>query len=566
MVEELLIIGRNFEDNFTKLINGESGSKVFVSKLENNSKKVLDDLAREREKIEKHKEQLNTASLIIQSITFLTLTFMVLFFFYYGRKMIMAFQRTVAKTKRIRNDPGYEISILSSDYLEFKVVYQALNRMSHTIQGQIRDLENARMELEARVEERTAELQDMNTKLRDEINERITGEAKRAELEARLIRAQKMEALGMLAGGVAHDLNNILSGVVSYPELILRKMPKDSPYWKKIERVRESGEKAAVVVQDLLTMARRSVANTETLCLNDVINSYLDSPEFGKLSSEHPDITVDCELDDELLNIDGSPFHLSKVVMNLVSNAFEAMPAGGRVTILTKNQYVDFTLPRYDNIEEGDYAVLEIIDQGTGISQDDMERIFEPFYTRKVMGRSGSGLGMAVVWGTVKDHNGYIDVNSVVNRGTTFSLFFPVSRSMKVSKENSSAIQDDIKGHGEHILVVDDAAEQREIAGNMLSELGYRVDVVNCGEEALAYLRSKSADLVVLDMIMEPGMDGLETYRCILQFLPDQKAIIASGYSDMDKVKRAKELGVGVYLRKPYTLKKLAQAIRHGLK
>jgi CheY-like chemotaxis protein len=250
--------------------------------------------------------------------------------------------------------------------------------------------------------------------------------------------------------------------------------------------------------------------------------------------------------------------------MNLVSNAAEAMPDGGSILLSTENRYIDQPISGYDDVEEGDYVVLTLSDSGIGISAADQKRIFEPFYTKKVMGRSGTGLGMAVVWGTVKDHKGYIDVESVEGRGTTFTLYFPAVRT-KLTPSESRVSLDDYKGNGESVLVVDDVKEQRDLATLMLRKLGYAVTTVASGEEALAYLQDNSADLVVLDMIMDPGMDGFETFNRVLQIRPGQKAIIASGFSESERVKQAQQLGAGVYVKKPYLLEKIGAAVRAEL-
>lgn len=384
------------------------------------------------------------------------------------------------------------------------------------------------------------------------------------QLEARLQRAQKMEAIGTLAGGVAHDLNNILAGIVSYPELLLMKLPQDSPLRGSILTIQKSGEKAAAIVQDLLTLARRGVVVTEVVNLNQVINEYLKSPEFEKLKKHHPGVRVETHLDPTLLNIMGSPAHLSKTIMNLTSNAAEAMPGGGTILISTENQYIDKPIKGYDAVKEGDYITLTVSDTGTGISSEDIGRIFEPFYTKKEMGRSGTGLGMTVVWGTVKDHNGYIDVQSIEGKGTTFILYFPITRKDLHGDATGTSVQD-YKGNGESILVVDDVEEQRQIALGMLKELGYSVTSVSSGEEAIDYLKDNSVDLVVLDMIMDPGMDGLETYKRILKIHPGQKAIIVSGFSETRRVKEAQKLGAGSYVKKPFLLEKIGAAVKAEL-
>jgi len=231
---------------------------------------------------------------------------------------------------------------------------------------------------------------------------------------------------------------------------------------------------------------------------------------------------------------------------------------------MTENRDIERPIRGYDDVKEGDYAVLSVSDTGIGISSEDMKRIFEPFYTKKMMGRSGTGLGMTVIWGTVKDHKGYIDVQSAEGKGTTFTLYFPASQ--KVLAEDKLRLSiDDIMGKGESILVVDDEEEQREIASRMLNKLGYSVTSASSGEEAVDYMKDNSADLLVLDMIMDPGIDGLETYKRILEFCPMQKAIIASGFTNTERVKEAQRLGAGAYLEKPFLLEKIGLSVRSEL-
>lgn len=397
-----------------------------------------------------------------------------------------------------------------------------------------------------------------------DLTERKRAEEERQKLEAQLQRAQKMEALGTLAGGVAHDLNNILSGTVSYPELLLLEIPEESPLRKPILTIQESGKKAAAIVQDLLTLARRGVVNAEVVNLNDSISKYLNSPEHEKLMYYHPEVEVKTYLEENLHNISGSPVHLTKSIMNLVSNAAEAMKAGGGIRISSENRYLDRPINGYKDVAEGDYIALTVSDTGIGISSEDIGRIFEPFYTKKKMGRSGTGLGMAVVWGTVRDHNGYIDVQSTEGEGTTFTLYFPATKKQPNQGESGVSIQD-YMGEGESILVVDDVKEQREIASSILQRLGYAAYSVSSGEEAVEYVKKNSPDLLILDMIMNPGMDGLETYRKILELHPGQRAIIASGFSETARVKEARNLGAGAYVKKPYSLEEIGLTVRSEL-
>jgi PAS domain S-box-containing protein len=392
---------------------------------------------------------------------------------------------------------------------------------------------------------------------------RKKAEHEKRQLETQLIRAQKMEAIGSLAGGVAHDLNNILSGITSYPELLLMEIPEGSPMRKAVQTIKKSGDKAAAMVQDLLTLARRGVNVSNVVDLNTILRDYFESPEFSKLQEYHPHVNFDIRLDDELKYILGSEVHLGKTLMNLVSNAAEAMHKGGTVFVSTGNKYLDKPLKGYDTVSQGEYAVLSVADNGIGISEDDLRRIFEPFFSKKVMGRSGTGLGMTVVWSTVKDHNGYIDVESKEGEGTRFDLYFPVTRHIIKEKAAKGSIQD--YSGTEHILVVDDAEEQREINKNVLKKIGYNVDVVKSGEDAVEFIKLNEVDLVILDMIMDPGIDGLETYKRMLAVRGIQKAIVVSGFSETDMVREALKLGVGAYIRKPYALSDLVRAVRSEL-
>ena len=397
-----------------------------------------------------------------------------------------------------------------------------------------------------------------------DITDRKRADDQRREMEERLQRAEKMELMGILAGGVAHDLNNVLGIVIGYSEMLL--MDANQPVWIRpsLEKIMNGGQKAAAIVQDLLTLARRGVSGREVLNLNKIIADCRKSPEFEKLSSYHPSVEIKTDLDPRLFNVSGSSVHLGKTLFNLVSNASESMPRGGVLTIKTANQYLGEPIQGYDEVREGDYVVLSVSDTGEGIPAADLKRIFEPFYTKKVMGRSGTGLGLAVVWGTVKDHKGYINVESEEGKGSVFTICFPVTRE-DISAEAPTISIFEYMGKGESILIVDDVEEQRDLAAGMLRKLNYNVVSVASGEEAIAYLKEHQADLMVLDMIMDPGMDGLDTYRKILEIHPKQKAIIVSGFSETERVIAAQALGAGAYLRKPYIIEKLGFAVRREL-
>lgn len=399
--------------------------------------------------------------------------------------------------------------------------------------------------------------------LRD-ISEQKALEKEKKELEERLSRSQKMEALGLLAGGVAHDLNNILSGIVTYPEFLAMDLVPDDPLRKSLEIIQSSGLRAAQIVQDLLTLSRRGVITKDVVNFNDLILNFLHTPEYQKILSFHPHVHIEDDITASFPFIKGSQVHLQKTVMNLISNAAEAQPGGGIIKITTSDRHLDKSLKGYDQVEKGDYIVLSVKDEGSGIEPEDLKRIFEPFFTKKVMGRSGTGLGMAVVWGTVQDHGGYIDIDSTPGKGTTFDLYFPVSKDLPINSPEPSRL-DQIQGRGEKILIIDDVSEQRQIAEMLLRKLGYTTASAASGEEAIEYLKKNNADLLLLDMIMEPGMDGHETYKRILSFRPGQKAVIASGFSKTLQVNETLRLGAGQYLKKPYTIEKIGVAVRSEL-
>jgi signal transduction histidine kinase/CheY-like chemotaxis protein len=445
------------------------------------------------------------------------------------------------------------IAAMSAMAISAGLIVMAIGSLNHEIENLVHSLQN-----------RNVEMAGVIRKLEAEMAERSRVEEERRKLEDRLQRAKRMEDLGTLAGGVAHDLNNILIGTVGYPDLLLAQLPEDSPWREKIEIIKQSGAKAAAIVQDLLTLARRNVASANVINLNSIITDYFTSLEYQKLKSFHPQVEVKLKLDQDLPNILGSSIHLLKTIMNLVSNAAEAMSDGGKIVISTSFERIGPRLGVFEEIEEGDYVILMVSDTGVGISPDDVEKIFEAFYTKKVMGRSGTGLGMAVVWGTVKDHKGHIDIESAIGKGTTITLYFPATPE-KIVETQKPVPMKEYMGKGESVLIVDDMKEQREIVAMMLYQLGYSVSTAASGEDAVAYLEKSPADLLILDMHMEPGMDGLDTYREVIELKPQQKAIITSGYAETWRVKEAQKLGAGPYIKKPFFLSDIGLAIRSEL-
>lgn len=565
LVEALLIDGGSFERIFEKFLLIEERIRNALQAQENNRLAFLDNLASSKAEHQQRLAAFTRKVEVNKSVSFAINLAVLIILFLITRKMFGALKKVAVETRKIELNHGYRIPLQCTDFKEFASIFQALNLMGEAVSRKFDHLADSHAMLETEVVRRTAELSQTNIRLSAEIEEGKKKEIERRELEERLKRAEKMEAIGTLAGGVAHDLNNILSGVVSYPELLLMDLPPDHKFRKPLQIIMESGEKASAIVEDLLAMARRGVAKYTQVSLNALVEEFCQSHEMNSIQVRHPGVELHHSLRAKMDTIAGSKVHLLKMLMNLVTNAAESIEHTGTISVSSSNAYIDTVFRGYDQVRQGEYVQLSVKDTGIGIAEKDVERIFEPFFTTKRMGRSGSGLGMAVVWGTVKDHNGYINVTSERGKGTTFDLYFPL---MRVTREKRSVPEGPTPlqtGKGEMVLVVDDIAQQRDIATIMLKRLGYSVEAVSSGEEALKYVERNRVDILLLDMIMPDGMDGLETYRKICTLSPQQKAVIASGFSDNEKVREAQRLGAGTYVKKPYSLAELSRALREEL-
>ena len=388
----------------------------------------------------------------------------------------------------------------------------------------------------------------------------ITNERNKS-LEDRLAQSEKMEALGRLAGGVAHDLNNVLTGIVAYPDLLLLKIPEDDPMRKKVTAIKKSGQKAAAIVEDLLSLSRRGVNKFVPLNLNALLKDVIDSPEVEKLKVYHPEVKFKFSEGKNVPSVSGAEYQISKVLINLFTNACEAMPSGGSIYVSTRYESSSGGPLKYKNIPDGDYAVITVSDEGIGISKEDQKKIYEPFFTSKVMGRSGTGLGMAVVWGTIQDHNGYIELESKSGEGTTFEIYLP-ALSESEAFENEINSKTSIKGNGEKILILDDEQIQLEIAESLFTELNYKVKAVSEPENIAKEIIDYEPDIFILDMILSDKLDGLDVYENLLSKNLNVKTVIVSGFSESERVTKAISLGVKRYIKKPFTVDEIGRAIR----
>ncbi|MFA5903264.1 MAG: ATP-binding protein [Desulfobacula sp.] len=400
-----------------------------------------------------------------------------------------------------------------------------------------------------------------------DVTDKITATLEKNRLKKELEKAKKMEAFGILAGGVAHDLNNVLSGFSSIPDLILMDLPKDSHLIEQVNLIKDSSRKATSIADELLILARGSQKTREPVQFNYLIEDYLDSLEFTELIKNYPGVEIIKKLFLDLPLISASKIHMEKIIMNLVSNAVEAIGRkNGKVTLETGLAVFHHQrIKGYEIIEDGRFLRFSVTDTGRGISKEEMDHIFEPFYSKKVLGRSGTGLGLSIIWNAVHEHKGYIHVSSQKGR-TFFTLYFPLPDKIEnadmMSDSPSLYTLSDYSGNNETILVVDDMPSQQKIAVNMLRRLGYKAWAVSTGEEAISYAKAHKIDLAVLDMQLSFGLNGCETYEQLLLIDPKIKAIIMSGQKMNPEIEKAKALGAGDFIKKPISLQTLGLAIK----
>jgi len=398
-----------------------------------------------------------------------------------------------------------------------------------------------------------------------DITKRKEAEEDLRRTRAQLNRAERLEMAGSIAGHIAHDFNNLLTPLLAYPDLIKDHLPEGSVALNDLLIIKKTAQVMADINQQLLASSRRGYHEQTVLNINHIIKDAVDLISRG---SQLNDSTINLDLAEDLLNMKGTPHQLVRVIQNLCQNSIDAMEEhGGTLTIRTENVYLDNPVKKYESVAVGEYIKVMVEDTGHGISEEIQDRIFDPFFTTKQSTRQrGCGLGLSVVHGIVKDHKGYIDIESTVGKGTVFSLYFPTCRD-----EIQVVVEEKLRGGTETLLIVDDDSLQIEVTSRMVAKLGYTVLSAQSGEAALAIIKACQEakrpfpDLVILDMVMGPGLNGTQTYEHIKAINPQQKAIILSGYEESTKVIKAQALGAGAYLRKPVNIDKLAITVRQEL-
>ena len=380
----------------------------------------------------------------------------------------------------------------------------------------------------------------------------------RKSLENQLLQATKMEAIGTLAGGIAHDINNLLMGIQGYASLMLANSDSSHPYYRKLKSIEELVSSGADLTKQLLGFARGGRYEVKTTNLNDIVEKTASL--FGRTRKE---VFINKLFQTDLWTVEVDQGQIEQVLLNLYVNAWQAMPAGGSLYLETKNVIVkENEIHRY-SLPEGRYVKICITDTGTGMDEATRLRIFEPFFTTKEMGR-GTGLGLATVYGIIKGHGGVINVYSEIGHGTTFRIYLPVSDKDLVKEKKTQATI--VKGR-ETILLVDDEVDVIKVTKEILIVLGYKVIIAKSGVEAVKIFRKnhKMIDVVILDMIM-PQMSGSETFDALKSIDPEVIVILSSGYSINGQASDIMKRGCKSFIQKPFGLADISAKIREALK
>ena len=386
------------------------------------------------------------------------------------------------------------------------------------------------------------------------------GRRERRRLETQVNQLQRFEAIGRLAGGIAHDFNNVLGSILGWAELGLADLPEEHRARQRFAKISAQAERAAVLTRQLLAFARRQVLEPQNLDINSLVSESVSL--MGKVIGEH--VEIELHLAERLEPAWADASQVEQIVMNLCINARDAMPGGGKLSISTRITEVRPDVEEFRSyFRPGRYIQLTVADTGTGMDAQTLEHIFEPFFTTKEVGK-GTGLGLATVYGIVKQHNGIIDVESQLGRGTRFHVYLPVGSGVMETREKKPILRPSCGT--ETILIAEDNDDLREAAREMIEALGYRVLLAHDGEEAVQLFaeNSSNVDLVLLDVVM-PGLHGPAAFERMLALKPGLLAIFTTGYSGESDSLPASALSHASVLQKPFNTTTLGQRIREVL-
>jgi signal transduction histidine kinase/ActR/RegA family two-component response regulator len=467
------------------------------------------------------------------------------------RAMISSPIRDLAEAaNRVSGEQDYATRVAKRGNDELGVLTDSFNGMLGQIQRRDAELKTAHGELESRVEQ-----------LQQEIAERERAEKALQESEKQLRQAQKMEAVGQLAGGVAHDFNNLLTAIKGYSEISLMRLKTDDPLRGNIEEINRASDRAAALTRQLLAFSRKQIFAPKNLDLNEAVKNM--EKMLKRLIGE--DIQLTTIPDSQLPLVKADPVQLEQIILNLVVNARDAMPTGGKITITTGNVRLgaDYA-EQFPEVIPGSYVLLSVSDTGCGMDADTQTRIFEPFYTTKEQGK-GTGLGLSTVYGIVKQSGGHVSLYSEPGAGTCFRVHLPQAQCEDKADETAGRETSIHKGT-ETILLVEDEDLVRKMAHEVLSMSGYKVLEAPHGDEAIELCRRHDGEihLVLTDVVM-PRMNGKEVVERISPLRPDMKVLYMSGYDDKAIVHHGVlEEGVA-FLPKPFSPSELAAKVREVL-
>lgn len=402
------------------------------------------------------------------------------------------------------------------------------------------------------------------------MDERHRSEERKKIIHEQLNRTERMSSLGTLAEGAAGDLRNILKPVESVPLEIRKKLEDGHEAHEKLRELEEALRKASSVIRDLEMIGKAESREKNNIQVNRLISDFLRSDEHRHLLALNPKVKILTELEEELPSVLGSQPQLFQMISNLITFALESMMGGGLLRIRTATEQLESATSRFGGPKTGEYVSLRFEDTAARMSEEDVERMFEPFYVRSRMGRKIlSGLGLTLVYRVVEDHGGHVDIRTDSATGNILTVYLPVSRA---SDTAILELRPDYTG-GERILLVDDSEQQRGSASEMLRELGYDVTAVESGYAAVDQIRQRMEsapgkppfDLMVIDLVLGDAFDGVETFKKVKEMAPDQRAILVSGFADITRIVEARKLGIGRCFQKPYTTENLGKNVRLAL-